>query len=125
MLWMALSYYQLTSDLPWVEKHYEVLKSWTTFLVDDGLLPSNQLSTDDFAGMLLLTSTRMTQILLPLTRILWGKTGQLANQTNLAVKAIVGIGAMAELANQTGRWTDWLHYRTVAKVQNRFTLSSE
>ncbi|GAA5989358.1 hypothetical protein JCM5350_005687 [Sporobolomyces pararoseus] len=91
MLWMALSYYQLTSDLPWIEKHYEVFKSWTTFLVDDGLLPSNQLSTDDFAG-------------------------QLANQTNLAVKAIVGIGAMAELANQTGRWTDWLHYRTVAKA---------
>jgi len=50
MLWMALSYYQLTSDLPWVEKHYEVFKSWTTFLVDDGLLPANQLSTDDFAG---------------------------------------------------------------------------
>ncbi|GAA6018449.1 hypothetical protein JCM11491_007002 [Sporobolomyces phaffii] len=91
MLWMALSYYQVTSDLPWVEKHYEVLKSWTTFLVDDGLLPANQLSTDDFAG-------------------------QLANQTNLAVKAIVGIGAMAELANQTGRWTDWIHYRSVAKA---------
>ncbi|GAA5882719.1 hypothetical protein JCM16303_006560 [Sporobolomyces ruberrimus] len=94
MLWMALSYYQLTSDLPWVEKHYEVFKSWTTFLIDDGLLPSNQLSTDDFAG-------------------------QLANQTNLAVKAIVGIGAMAELANQTGRWTDWIHYRAVAKAYVR------
>ncbi|GAA5904751.1 uncharacterized protein JCM6883_003893 [Sporobolomyces salmoneus] len=91
MLWMALSYYQLTSDLPWVEKHYGVFKEWTAFLVDDGLLPANQLSTDDFAG-------------------------QLANQTNLAVKAIVGIGAMAELANQTGRWTDWFHYRTVAKA---------
>ncbi|GAA5937164.1 uncharacterized protein JCM15063_002828 [Sporobolomyces koalae] len=91
MLWMALAYYQVTSDLPWIEKHYEVFKSWTTFLVDDGLLPANQLSTDDFAG-------------------------QLANQTNLAVKAIVGIGAMAELANQLGRYTDWVHYRSVAKA---------
>ena len=56
MLWMALSYFQLTSDLPWVEMHYEVFKSWTTFLVDDGLLPANQLSTDDFAGESDLTS---------------------------------------------------------------------
>ncbi|GAA5852107.1 hypothetical protein JCM5353_007477 [Sporobolomyces roseus] len=91
MLWMALSYSQLTSDLPWVEKHYEVFKSWTSFLIDEGLIPANQLSTDDFAG-------------------------QLANQTNLAVKAIVGIGAMAELANQTGRYADSIHYRSTAKA---------
>ncbi|GAA5906567.1 hypothetical protein JCM5296_000291 [Sporobolomyces johnsonii] len=91
MLWMALSYFQLTADKPWVEKHYSVFKQWTTFLVDDGLVPAEQLSTDDFAGTL-------------------------SNQTDLAVKAIVGIGAMAELAKQTGRWTDWVHYRAVAKA---------
>ncbi|GAA6059794.1 hypothetical protein JCM10212_003689 [Sporobolomyces blumeae] len=91
MLWMALSYYQLTSDLPWVEKHYDVLKSWTSYLIDDGLVPAEQLSTDDFSG-------------------------RLANQTDLAVKAIVGIGAMAELAKQNGRWTDWIHYRSTAEA---------
>jgi hypothetical protein len=47
---MALAYFQLTADKPWVEKHYEVFKSWTTFLTDDGLVPAEQLSTDDFAG---------------------------------------------------------------------------
>ncbi|TNY20467.1 glutaminase GtaA [Rhodotorula diobovata] len=91
MLWMALAYFQLTGDKAWVEKHYDVFKQWTTFLTDDGLVPAEQLSTDDFAGTL-------------------------ANQTNLAMKAIVGIGAMAELANGIGRWTDWVHYRSVAKA---------
>ncbi|GAA5819993.1 hypothetical protein JCM3770_006817 [Rhodotorula araucariae] len=91
MLWMALAYFQLTGDKPWVEKHYEILKQWTTFLTDDGLIPAEQLSTDDFAGTL-------------------------SNQTNLAMKAIVGIGAMGELANGVGKWTDRVHYRSVAKA---------
>ncbi|BGP31425.1 hypothetical protein JCM10296v2_003189 [Rhodotorula toruloides] len=94
MLWMALAYFQLTGDKPWVEKHYEIFKSWTTFLTDDGLVPAEQLSTDDFAGTL-------------------------SNQTNLAVKAIVGIGAMSELAKGVGRWTDGIHYRAVAEAYVR------
>ena len=47
---MALAYFQLTGDKAWVEKHYDVFKQWTTFLTDDGLVPAEQLSTDDFAG---------------------------------------------------------------------------
>jgi hypothetical protein len=65
---MALAYYQATGDAPWVDKHYTALLQWTGYLVSDGLVPAEQLSTDDFAGTL-------------------------SNQTNLAVKAIVGIGA--------------------------------
>ncbi|GAA5925950.1 hypothetical protein JCM3775_005159 [Rhodotorula graminis] len=91
MLWMSLAYFQLSGDVKWVEKHYDVLKQWTTFLAEDGLVPAEQLSTDDFAGTL-------------------------SNQTNLAMKAIVGIGAMAELAKGIGRWTDWVHYRAVAEA---------
>ncbi|GAA5859784.1 hypothetical protein JCM8547_007026 [Rhodosporidiobolus lusitaniae] len=91
MLWMALAYFQATGDKAWVGKHYDVLKQWTTYLEDDGLVPAEQLSTDDFAG-------------------------KLANQTNLAVKAIVGIGAMAELARETGRFTDAVRYRAVAEA---------
>lgn len=66
---MALAYYQATGDEPWVSKHYDVLKQWTSYLIDDGLVPAEQLSTDDFAGTL-------------------------SNQTDLAVKAIVGIGTL-------------------------------
>ncbi|GAA5914563.1 hypothetical protein JCM6882_000420, partial [Rhodosporidiobolus microsporus] len=91
MLWMALAYFQATGDKEWIEKHYKILEQWTGFLVDEGLIPGEQLSTDDFAGTL-------------------------ANQTNLAVKAIVGIGAMGELAKQTGHFTDAVHYSAVAEA---------
>ena len=46
-------------------------------MITDSLIPANQLSTDDFAGTL-------------------------ANQTNLAIKGIVGIKAMSEIAKLTG-----------------------
>lgn len=54
-----------------------LLDQWTQFLITDSLIPENQISTDDFAGAL-------------------------ANQTNLAIKGIVGIGAMAEIASLLG-----------------------
>ncbi|KNZ58846.1 hypothetical protein VP01_184g4 [Puccinia sorghi] len=74
---MVLSYYQLTKDVEWVKRHYNTLTQWAKFLVDDGLVPAEQLSSDDFAG-------------------------KLANQTNLALKAIIGISAMSHLAVATG-----------------------
>ena len=57
----------------WVQKSYRLWKQWTGYLVEYSLEPENQLSTDDFAG--------------------W-----LALQTNLALKGIIGINAMSELA---------------------------
>lgn len=60
-----------------MKRHYNTLTQWAKFLVDDGLVPAEQLSSDDFAG-------------------------KLANQTNLALKAIIGIGAMSHLAVATG-----------------------
>lgn len=92
MLWMILAYWQLTNDTAWVEKYYDILTQWTYFLIEDGLVPDEQLSTDDFAGTL-------------------------SNQTNLAVKAIVGIGAMGQLAKATGRWVESIHYEATAKVR--------
>ncbi|PLW10460.1 hypothetical protein PCANC_23157 [Puccinia coronata f. sp. avenae] len=77
ILIMVLSYYQLTKDANWLRKHYNILKQWAQFLVNGGLVPEEQLSSDDFAG-------------------------KLANQTNLALKAIVGIGAMSQIALATG-----------------------
>ena len=56
---------------------YNLLDQWTQFLITDSLIPANQFSTDDFAG-------------------------QLANQTNLAIKGIIGIKAMSELAALAG-----------------------
>ncbi|KAI8458118.1 hypothetical protein BY996DRAFT_4577608 [Phakopsora pachyrhizi] len=73
MLIMSLAYYQLSKDNKWLSSHSKILSQWTSFLIKDGLIPAKQLSTDDFAG-------------------------QLANQTNLALKAIVGIAAMSEIS---------------------------
>ena len=70
---------------------YDLLVQWTQFLVDDALIPANQLSTDDFAG-------------------------HLANQTNLAIKGIVGIQAMAEVARLTEDMTKYTNYSVTIHV---------
>ncbi|KZT27177.1 DUF1793-domain-containing protein [Neolentinus lepideus HHB14362 ss-1] len=77
MLIMTLSYTQFTSDESLIKAYYNLLDQWTLFLISDSLVPANQLSTDNFAGAL-------------------------ANQTNLAIKGIVGIKAMSVIANLTG-----------------------
>lgn len=65
MVIMTLAYAQRTGDTEYLTKHYATLKGWTQFLVNDSLVPANQISTDDFAGPLM-------------------------NQTNLAIKGIIG-----------------------------------
>lgn len=62
-----------SSTRTYLASHYNILKQWADFLVDEALIPAFQLSTDEFAG-------------------------QLANQTNLALKGIIGLRAMAEIA---------------------------
>ena len=57
---------------------FNLLDQWTQFLITDSLIPANQISTDDFAG-------------------------SLANQTNLAIKGIIGIKAMSEIAALVGQ----------------------
>ncbi|KAG0646821.1 putative glutaminase [Hyphodiscus hymeniophilus] len=74
----------------WVEKSYPLWKKWTGYLVREALIPSNQLSTDDFAG--------------------W-----LANQTNLALKGIIGIRAMSEISELVGETKDAKYYRNISE----------
>lgn len=66
------------------------MKQWTSFLVQESLIPANQISTDDFAG-------------------------SLANQTNLALKGIIGIQAFAVIANLTGNTADGINYTSIAQ----------
>ncbi|OBT51683.1 hypothetical protein VE04_08350 [Pseudogymnoascus sp. 24MN13] len=74
----------------WLKKSYRLWKQWTEYLVDEALIPTNQLSTDDFAG--------------------W-----LANQTNLALKGIIGIRAMSGLSEAVGETKDAAYYREVSE----------
>ncbi|KAI5199785.1 putative glutaminase [Aureobasidium subglaciale] len=73
----------------WLDKSYGLWKQWTSYLVEYSLEPHNQLSTDDFAG--------------------W-----LALQTNLALKGIVGIRAMSELATVMDKKDDAKHFRNIS-----------
>lgn len=52
MLIMTLAYSQKSGDTDYLKLHYNLLKKWTSYLVDDSLYPANQISTDDFAGSL-------------------------------------------------------------------------
>ncbi|EAQ84675.1 hypothetical protein CHGG_08689 [Chaetomium globosum CBS 148.51] len=76
MIIMTLAYAQRTGDTAYLSAHYPILSQWAKFLVEESLIPANQLSTDDFAGTL-------------------------ANQTNLAIKGIIGLKAMSQIAQLT------------------------
>ncbi|KAF7352678.1 MPN domain-containing protein [Mycena venus] len=77
MLIMALAYAQKSGDNSQLTTYATLLDQWTQFLIADSLIPESQISTDDFAG-------------------------KLANQTNLAIKGIVGIKASAVIAGILG-----------------------
>ncbi|KAL1897136.1 hypothetical protein Sste5346_004341 [Sporothrix stenoceras] len=91
---LAYAYYRFangnTDAGAWLASHYRLLKQFAQYLVDFSLVPAAQLSTDDFAGTL-------------------------ANQTNLAIKGILGIAAMGEIARIAGQPGDAAHFKTLAQ----------
>ncbi|KAJ2905513.1 hypothetical protein MKZ38_005157 [Zalerion maritima] len=89
MLIMVLAYYQRSGDQEYLEEHYSILKQWSGYLIEDSLIPSYQLSTDDFAG-------------------------RLANQTNLAIKGIIGLKAMAVISETIGEYKDAKYFGAIA-----------
>jgi hypothetical protein len=72
------------------EKYAPILKPWADYLVDNGLNPENQLCTDDFAG-------------------------HLAHNTNLSIKAILGLGSYAQILDMEGKKELAAPYRAKAE----------
>jgi hypothetical protein len=89
MLIMTLAYAQAQNDIPYLSQNYNILKQWTQYLVAEALIPADQISTDDFAG-------------------------SLPNQTNLALKGIIGIEAFAVIADLVGNSEDASNYTNIA-----------
>ncbi|MGW4568712.1 glutaminase domain-containing protein [Streptomyces sp. NPDC004561] len=70
--------------------HYSILKQWADYLVDNALDPENQNQTDDF-------------------------TGWIAHSANLALKGILAIGAMGQIATAAGNSADSSKYAGIAR----------
>lgn len=50
---MVLAYAQRSSNsVEYLKSHYSILRQWAEYIIEDSLYPSEQLSTDDFAGHL-------------------------------------------------------------------------
>nr|POE77398.1 glutaminase a [Quercus suber] len=52
MLIMTLGYAQRANDNAYLTQHYDILQQWNEYLVEEALIPADQISTDDFAGSL-------------------------------------------------------------------------
>ncbi|KZT12529.1 DUF1793-domain-containing protein [Laetiporus sulphureus 93-53] len=89
MLIMSLSYVQQSGDTSFITSYYQLLDQWANYLIENTLIPGDQISTDDFAGAL-------------------------ANQTNLAIKGIIAIKAMAEMADLIGDTATSSNYSSIA-----------
>ncbi len=88
ILTAALARAEGSSDF--ARKYWPQLTKWAEYLRDKGLDPENQLSTDDFAG-------------------------HLAHNANLSIKAILALGAYAQLCELTGRKPEAALYRKTAQ----------
>ena len=88
----------------WLQRSYPIWKQWTEYLIDESLEPGNQraCSSQPFSRSVSLTRTTVCTD---------DFAGWLPLQSNLALKGIIGIKAMSELARITGGRGEVEHYK--------------
>ncbi|KAI8993903.1 DUF1793-domain-containing protein [Trametes punicea] len=83
MLIMLYAHARFSGDGSLIQAHYNLTKRWADYLVSNSLTPTNQINADN---------------------------EQNANMTNLAIKGIIGIKAMAEISRALGQDLDAQQY---------------
>ena len=78
LLILAAALGQAEGNMHFAQQYWPLLTKWADYVLEKGLDPENQLSTDDFAG-------------------------HLAHNANLSIKAIDGLGAYAKMARALGK----------------------
>jgi len=94
MIILVAALYQAEGKTDYALKYWPLLTKWAEYLKAKGLDPENQLCTDDF-------------------------TGHLAHNTNLSVKAILGLGSYAMLCDRVGKKEEAASYRHTAEEYAR------
>ncbi|KAG8753718.1 hypothetical protein FRC12_011450 [Ceratobasidium sp. 428] len=90
MIILTAAFMRYTGNAGLAAKHYYTLKSWADFLVQNALIPSNQLTPD------------------------WYVTNSATNQTNLALKGLIALRSMVEIQKSVGMSNESSTYNDAA-----------
>src|SRR5947209_6070292 len=90
MLILLAALAKIEGNADFAAKYWPLLRKWAEFLKSKGFDPENQLCTDDFAG-------------------------HLAHDVNLSAKAIIALGAYAELCRLGGQEKSASEFRSLAQ----------
>lgn len=91
MIILAAELSKIDGNTKYADQYWDLLTTWTKYLVENGQDPTNQLCTDDFAGH-------------------W------AHNCNLSIKAIMGIAGYAEMCKIKGNQKDAEEYLSIAQT---------